>query len=153
MRPEENPRLVIEKAGHQVVLDHQGLAIDGERICRTPLTPSQVILPGQAESRAFQVTAEGQVIYRGRMVAEIGPSPAGTANPGELAVHGPNGPEWYPPDAGPSGPELAAAVKHAAELAARGTERGPEEIREVSPDFRPPHLHHDNRDEQMELAR
>ncbi|RGD55414.1 hypothetical protein DR950_41870 [Kitasatospora xanthocidica] len=151
---EESPRLVIERAGHQVVLDHQGLAIDGERICRTPLTPAQAIPPGQAAvSRAFQVTDSGEVIYRGRMVAEIGPPPAGTANPGALTIHGPNGPEWYPPGGGPSGPELAAVVQHAADLSARSTERRPEEIEEVSSDLPSPHRQHDNRDEQMELTR
>ncbi|MGA5824094.1 hypothetical protein ACPC54_40390 [Kitasatospora sp. NPDC094028] len=155
-RYEENPRLVIERAGHHVVLDHQGLAIDGQRICQTPLTPAQAIPPGQAaSSRAFQVTDDGQVIYRGRMVAEIGPPPAGTANPGPLTVHGPNGPEWHPgqPGAGPSGPELAAAVKHATELAARRPDRRAEEAEEVSSVPQPTPRQHDDRDQQMELTR
>ncbi|MFI9332951.1 hypothetical protein ACIGZJ_36125 [Kitasatospora sp. NPDC052868] len=96
------PRLVIERAGHQVVVDGQGLAIDGERVCRTPLTPAQAVRPGQhpSQNRAFQVLLDGGVVYRGRLVAEIGRPPPGTANPGPVTVYGPHGPEWHPPAPG-----------------------------------------------------
>lgn len=91
-------RLVVEKHGHQVVVDHQGLAIDGERVCRTPLTGEQAVrgTADPQQSRAFQVTPAGAVVYRGRVVAELAPPPPGTANPGTVTVHGPGGPPWQP---------------------------------------------------------
>ncbi|MFG3229900.1 hypothetical protein ACGF07_34645 [Kitasatospora sp. NPDC048194] len=90
------PRLVVERHGHRVVVDGQGLAIDGERICLTPLRPEQAVQPSEdpRRTRAFQVTPAGEVVYRGRVVAELGPPPPGTSNPGELTVHGPHGREW-----------------------------------------------------------
>jgi hypothetical protein len=76
-------RLVMERHGHEVTLDHQGVSIDGERIVRDN--------PGQGE-HGFQITPTGLVMYRGREVAAIDPSPEGTANPGEVTVWGANGP-------------------------------------------------------------
>ncbi|MQS17983.1 hypothetical protein F7Q99_38800 [Streptomyces kaniharaensis] len=73
---------MIERSGHHVVLDHQGLAIDGQRICQTPSPrPDHPARPGRHQP-GVPGHRRRQVIYRGRMVAEIGPSPAGTATPG-----------------------------------------------------------------------
>ncbi|MER5511530.1 hypothetical protein ABT052_40395 [Streptomyces sp. NPDC002766] len=76
-------RLSVDRHGHQVTLDHQGVSIDGHRIVRDD--------PSKGE-HAFQVTSAGTVLYRGQEVAEIGAPPQGTANPGELTVWGKNGP-------------------------------------------------------------
>ncbi|MEY9998189.1 hypothetical protein ABIE67_010310 [Streptomyces sp. V4I8] len=76
-------RLTIERYGHEVTLDHQGVSIDGQRIVRDD--------PSKGE-HGFQITPSGTVIYRDQEVAEIGPSPEGTADPGEVAVWGENGP-------------------------------------------------------------
>ncbi|WP_053651981.1 hypothetical protein [Streptomyces sp. XY431] len=116
----DEPRLVVERHGHQVVVDGQGLAIDGERICRTPLRPEHAVKPSEDphRSRAFQVTGGGEVVYRGRVVAELAPPPPGTSNPGELTVHGPNGREW------PASP--AERVSPAAERPGRAAERTPD---------------------------
>ncbi|MER6138331.1 hypothetical protein [Streptomyces sp. NPDC001815] len=70
-------RLVVERHGHEVTLDRKGVSIDGERVVRDN--------PGQGE-HGFEVTPAGLVMYRGREVAAIAPSPEGTANPGEVTV-------------------------------------------------------------------
>ncbi|SMQ21985.1 hypothetical protein SAMN06272771_7715 [Streptomyces sp. Ag82_O1-12] len=76
-------RLTIERHGHEVTLDHQGVSIDGERIVRDN--------PGTGE-HGFDLTPDGRVMYRGKEVAAIGPHPEGTANPGEITVWGKDGP-------------------------------------------------------------
>jgi hypothetical protein len=76
-------RLVMERHGHEVTLDHKGVSIDGERIVRDN--------PGQGE-HGFEITPTGLVMYRGQEVAAIDPSPDGTANPGEITVWGADGP-------------------------------------------------------------
>ncbi|MFJ7049871.1 hypothetical protein ACIQVC_41640 [Streptomyces sp. NPDC101112] len=76
-------RLTIERHGHEVTLDHQGVSIDGKRIVRDD--------PSKGE-HGFQITPMGTVMYRDQEVAEIEPSPEGTANPGEVTVWGKNGP-------------------------------------------------------------
>ncbi|MEU0289271.1 hypothetical protein [Streptomyces sp. NPDC006147] len=76
-------RLTVERHGHEVTLDHQGVSIDGQRIVRDN--------PGAGE-HGFQITPTGAVMYRGREVAAIDPPPHGTANPGEVTVWGKDGP-------------------------------------------------------------
>ncbi|QUC63816.1 hypothetical protein IOD14_44025 (plasmid) [Streptomyces sp. A2-16] len=76
-------RLTIERHGHEVTLDHQGVSIDGKRIVRDD--------PSKGD-HGFQITAQGTVMYRDQEVAEIEPSPQGTANPGEVTVWGKDGP-------------------------------------------------------------
>ena len=58
-------RLVVERHGHEVTLDHKGVSIDGERIVQDN--------PGRG-GHDFQVTTTGLVMYRGREVAAIDPS-------------------------------------------------------------------------------
>lgn len=76
-------RLIIERDGHKVSLDHRGVSIDGQRIVRDD--------PSRGE-HGFQITQLGTVLYRGQEVAAIEPSPDGTANPGEVTVWGAKGP-------------------------------------------------------------
>ncbi|MFI1291620.1 hypothetical protein ACH4VM_24675 [Streptomyces sp. NPDC020792] len=76
-------RLTVERYGHEVTLDHQGVSIDGQRIVRDN--------PGAGE-HGFQITPTGLVMYRGREVAAIDPPQSGTANPGEVTVWGKDGP-------------------------------------------------------------
>lgn len=76
-------RLIIERHGHQVSLDHRGVSIDGTRIVRDD--------PSKGQHR-FQVTESGTVLYRDQEVAAINPSPAGSARPGEVTVWGKDGP-------------------------------------------------------------
>ncbi|MFE4678187.1 hypothetical protein [Streptomyces sp. NPDC056723] len=73
-------RLTIERNGHQVCLDHQGVSIDGERIVRDD--PSQ-------GTHGFDVEKDGTVVYRGQPVAAI-EHREGEA--GEVTVWGKGGP-------------------------------------------------------------
>ncbi|MGR3939064.1 hypothetical protein [Streptomyces sp. BRA346] len=76
-------RLTIERHGHEVALDHQGVSIDGRRIVRDD--------PSQGD-HGFRITPLGTVVYRDQEIAEIDAPPEGTANPGEVTVWGKNGP-------------------------------------------------------------
>ncbi|WP_030348921.1 hypothetical protein [Streptomyces sp. NRRL S-1022] len=76
-------RLTVERHGHEVTLDHQGVSIDGQRIVRDN--------PGRGE-HGFEITPSGSVLYRGKEIAAIDPPTNGTANPGEVTVYGENGP-------------------------------------------------------------
>ncbi|MGW4623471.1 hypothetical protein [Streptomyces sp. NPDC004592] len=76
-------RMTIGRHGHEITLDHQGVSIDGKRIVRDD--------PSKGD-HGFRVTPLGTVVYRDQEIAEIGASPEGTANPGEVTVWGKNGP-------------------------------------------------------------
>ena len=76
-------RLVIERHGHEVSLDHRGVSIDGERIVRDD--------PSKGDEHGFQITPFGTVMYRDKEVAAIDP-PEGSG-PGEVTVWGKNGPD------------------------------------------------------------
>ncbi|MFD8706832.1 hypothetical protein ACFV1W_30230 [Kitasatospora sp. NPDC059648] len=146
---------MIERHGHEVVVDRHGLAIDGQRICRTPLGPETAVKPSEdpKRSRTVQVTPDGGVVYRGRLVAELAPPPAGTANPGEVIVHGPNGPVWpgarvgdqpVPGPAPPPVPDLQASVDElqaaATQLANRQQQETDERTRAEQPGIQPPSI-------------
>ncbi|MFC8014149.1 hypothetical protein [Streptomyces cinereoruber] len=76
--------ITISRHGHEVSLDHRGVSIDGQRIVQDD--------PSKGEEHGFQLTPAGAVMYRGKQVAAIEPSPAGTRNPGEVTVWGKDGP-------------------------------------------------------------
>lgn len=77
-------RLTVERHGHEVSLDYQGVSIDGERIVQDD--------PSKGDEHDFRVTPFGAVFYRGQEVASIEPSLEGTANPGDVTVWGKDGP-------------------------------------------------------------
>lgn len=76
-------KLTVERHGRQVSLDRYGVTIDGQRVVREDLKHA-------AESPGFEVRADGTVMYRQKEVAAIA-EPDGW-KPGQLTVHGKNGP-------------------------------------------------------------
>ncbi|WP_393101420.1 hypothetical protein [Streptomyces sp. LN325] len=65
--------LTLERHGHMVQLDAQGLSIDGKRVPGSTLpTKVETRLPGDPyNSQAFQVTDQGAVVLHGRIVAQL----------------------------------------------------------------------------------
>jgi hypothetical protein len=56
-------RLVIQRNGHEVALDHRGVSIDGQRIIRDD--------PTKGGDHGFKVRSDGTVIYRDQIVASV----------------------------------------------------------------------------------
>ncbi|MEU9796931.1 hypothetical protein AB0E27_41410 [Streptomyces sparsogenes] len=70
----QQQRLVVERMGHEVAVDHRGLLIDGRRIVADGgLGPSDALRQGEdpSKSPAFQILTGGSVVYHGRVVAEL----------------------------------------------------------------------------------
>ncbi|MEV6669948.1 hypothetical protein [Streptomyces sp. NPDC051162] len=67
-------RMVVERHGHTVVVSHDGLTIDGQRVSSRPPTPAEAKWAGDPyTSPAFQTTDSGAVVYHGRIVAHLRP--------------------------------------------------------------------------------
>ncbi|WP_406332436.1 hypothetical protein [[Kitasatospora] papulosa] len=68
-------RLVMERHGHTIEVDHRGLLIDGQRVPGvTPPTTTEARLPGDPYlAQALQVTDRGAVVVHGRVVASVAP--------------------------------------------------------------------------------
>lgn len=82
--------LVIERHGHRIVADHDGLLIDGQRLDTQPFYEG---LTGKAlhmeddeglALEALRLDDDGHLVYRGRPVAILHPREDGTSNPGAL---------------------------------------------------------------------
>ncbi|MCQ8194662.1 hypothetical protein [Streptomyces rugosispiralis] len=85
-------RMVVQRRGHEVAVDHRGLTIDGRRIVSDSGLGPQDAVPPTADPRhstAFQVLDNGAVVYKNRIVAEL--------TGGQLTVHGADGPVWISP--------------------------------------------------------
>ncbi|MFI1734919.1 hypothetical protein ACH40E_38050 [Streptomyces acidicola] len=81
-------KLTVERHGHTVVVDSQGLLIDGQRVNSRPLTKGEAKQPGDPyHSNAFQVTDAGAVVYHGRVVAALAPDR-------EPILYGEQAPAW-----------------------------------------------------------
>lgn len=82
--------LVIERHGHRIVADHDGLLIDGQRLDPHPfyegLTGKALHMEDTegAALEALRLDDDGLLVYRGRPVACLHPCEDGTANPGRL---------------------------------------------------------------------
>ncbi|MFK0109309.1 hypothetical protein [Streptomyces sp. NPDC091217] len=80
--------LTVERHGHTIVVDGQGLLIDGRRVSSRPLTMTEAkAVTDPYISPAFQVTDGGAVVFHGRIVAAL---KRGT----EPRIYGPDGPCW-----------------------------------------------------------
>ncbi|MFE7268176.1 hypothetical protein ACFU9B_40265 [Streptomyces sp. NPDC057592] len=82
-------RLVMERHGHIIEMDHRGLLIDGRRVPGvTPPTATETRLPGDPyRAQALQVTDRGAVVVHGRIVASVTPDQDPT-------VYGQQAPAW-----------------------------------------------------------
>ncbi|WP_306324145.1 MULTISPECIES: hypothetical protein [unclassified Streptomyces] len=56
-------KLTVDRAGHEVTLDHRGISINGKRVVHDD--------PAKGE-HGFEVTKDGTVMYRGKAVASVG---------------------------------------------------------------------------------
>ncbi|WP_393101419.1 hypothetical protein [Streptomyces sp. LN325] len=76
-------KLTVDRHGHQVSLDANGLSIDGKRVVRDDLQRA-------TEDPEFEVRPDGTVMYRDKEVAAIS-TPDGW-KPGAVTIYGKNGP-------------------------------------------------------------
>ncbi|MEU0032013.1 hypothetical protein [Streptomyces sp. NPDC006335] len=118
-------RLVREWRGHVVEVSPKGLSIDSRTIDPEPLTERDAVMPADDPRThpSLQFLDSGALVYRGHVQAEIGPPPEGTANPGEVTVHGPNGTAWPPEPA--REPETASRAERHLRLVRDEPDAGP----------------------------